>query len=201
MLWQKRQHVKERQELVQVVSNCERKEGWIMFKRVRRFIRLYFVLSMLGLLFPLSGHAIAQDEEEKPWKGTVWLPLTSLTYEIGSTRKSTLEIGMPYFFALGGGSLLSLGLQMNNYSQPVTLSPIFKGTSYTFVNATVIRASGAGETATLWSLGAGIGYRHHFSKQFHARIGIGVNYFGGDVKDVGFTVFTIVPYLTIGFSF
>lgn len=180
------------------VFNHERKEGGTMLKQMEKFVRLYLVLSVFGLLFSLAGRAIAQEEEEKPWKGTVWLPLT---YEIGSTRKSTLEIGMPYFFAFGGGSLLSLGLQVNNYSKPINLSPTFKGTSYTFINATAIRASGEGETVTLWGLGAGIGYRHHFSKQFHARVGIGVNYFAGDVEDVGFVAFTIVPYLTLGFSF
>jgi len=127
----------------------------------------------------------------------VWIPLS---YEIGSTSKTTYEIGMPYFFAAGGGTFLSVGVQMNMYKEPLTLLPQ-KGTTFTFFGATAAFAKGGGESATLIGLHVGIGYRYQFSKNFHVRIGIGPVLFIGNAERVGFSAFTFAPVGSLGFSF
>jgi len=154
------------------------------------------VLILVALMASVSS-VMAQEEEEKPWKGTVWIPLS---YEIGSTSKTAYEIGMPYFFAAGGGTFFSVGVQMNMYKEPVTLLPQ-KGTTFTFFGATAAFARGLGASATLIGLQVGIGYRYHFSKNFHGRIGVGPVVFIGDVEKVGFTTFSFAPVASLGFSF
>jgi len=160
------------------------------------------VLILVALVVSVSS-VMAQEEEveEKPWKGTWWL---LLTYEFGSTKKTTYELDVPLFLALTGGRLLALSGRMNMYQKPVTLSPN-KGTTYTFLGAAVVSAKveeeEGGGSATLVGLQAGIGYRYHFSRNFHGRIGVSLWYFLGDVEGTAFNVLTFSPVISLGFSF
>jgi hypothetical protein len=164
---------------------------------LRAKISDWAVLILVALVASVSSVMAQEQGEEKPWKGTVWIPLS---YEIGSTSKTTYEIGMPYFFAAGGGTFLSVGVQMNMYKEPLTLLPQ-KGTTFTFFGATAAFAKGGGVSATLIGLHVGIGYRYQFSKNFHGRIGIGPVFFIGNAERVGFSAFTFVPVGSLGFSF
>ena len=163
----------------------------------------WVVLILVALMASVSS-VMAQDEEveEKPWKGTWWL---LLTYEFGSTKKTTYELDVPIFLAVTGGRILALSARMNMYQQRVTLSPR-KGMTYTFLGAAVVSAKvedeeAGGGSATLIGLSAGIGYRYHFSKNFHGRIGVGLWYFFGDVEKTAFNVLTFSPVISLGISF
>ncbi len=160
-------------------------------------ISLCWVTLTLTLVAALVSSVRAQEEEAKPWKGTLWIPLS---YEFGSTKKTTFEIGMPYFFSGGGGTFLSVGAQMNMYKEPLVLLPK-KGTTFTFFGATAAFAKGGGESATLIGLAVGVGYRYNFSKNFHGRIGVGPMAFFGDVAKVGFSGFTFTVVGSLGYSF